>query len=38
MSAQPVTTKEPLAEGLTEKQIQRLIDERKGVGATSQQF
>ena len=35
MSAQPVTTKELLDEGLTEEQIQQLISERLGVGATS---
>ena len=35
MSAQPATTKEPLAEELTAEQIQRLIGERKGAGATS---
>jgi len=35
MSAQPVTTKEPLAEGLTAEQIQQLISERLDAGATS---
>jgi hypothetical protein len=34
MPAQPTTTKEPLAERLTDGQIQGLIRERTGVGAT----
>ncbi len=35
MNSQPRTTKEPLADGITEEQIQALIDERKATGATS---
>lgn len=35
MSAEPTPTKEPLDDGLTPEQIQKLIDERKGAGATS---
>ena len=35
MSVQSATTKEPLADGLTDEQIQRIIAERKSAGATS---
>jgi hypothetical protein len=35
VSAQPTTTKEPLAKELTDEQIRQLIDERKTAGATS---
>lgn len=34
MSSQPATTKEPLAEGLSTEDIQRLIDQKKAAGAT----
>ncbi len=35
MNSQPAETKEPLAANITSAQIQQLIDERKGTGATS---
>jgi hypothetical protein len=34
MGGQPTTTKEPLAQGITDEQVAKLIAERKGVGAT----
>jgi hypothetical protein len=35
MSTPPRPTKTPLHEGITEAEIQQLIDEKKGLGATS---
>ncbi len=35
MNPQPRKTREPLADDITTEQIQQLIDERKGTGATS---
>ena len=35
MNAEPTVTREPLAAGITAEQIQQLIDEKIGTGATS---
>ena len=35
MSSQPAETKEPLAEGITAEEIEKLIAERKEQGASS---
>ena len=35
MNAEPRVTRQPLADDITEAQIQQLIDERTGTGATS---
>ena len=35
MNAEPTETREPLADDITAEQIQQLIDERTGTGATN---